>query len=54
MHGQGRRRSIGQVKSVMKTGGAEILVVTEQSGQGTTDTAVDSIVVEVDPGGRRS
>ena len=32
-------KSIGQVRSVMKTGGAEILVVADDSGQGTTGSA---------------
>ena len=40
--------SIGQVNSVMKTGGAEILVVTDQSGKERLIPLADSIVVEVD------
>lgn len=41
--------SIGQVKSVLKTGGAEILVVTGNSGKELLIPLADSIVVEVDP-----
>lgn len=41
--------SIGQVKSVLKTGGAEILVVTGNSGNELLIPLADSIVVEVDP-----
>jgi 16S rRNA processing protein RimM len=40
--------SIGQVNSVLKTGGAEILVVTGNSGKELLIPLVDSIVVEVD------
>src|SRR5215510_12729483 len=39
--------SIGQVKSVIKTGGAEILVVTDASGKERLIPLADSIVVEV-------
>jgi|SRR5215213_2857302 len=41
--------SIGQVNSVLKTGGAEILVVTDNSGKELLIPLADSIVVEVDP-----
>ena len=41
--------SIGQVRSVLKTGGAEILVVTDNSGKELLIPLVDSIVVEVNP-----
>ena len=40
--------NIGQVSSVLKTGGAEILVVTDQSGKERLVPLADSIVVEVD------
>jgi len=41
--------SIGQVHSVLRTGGAEILVVTDNSGKERLIPLADSIVVEVDP-----
>ncbi len=41
--------SIGQVNSVLKTGGAEILVVSDNSGKERLIPLADSIVVEVDP-----
>ena len=41
--------SIGQVKSVLRTGGAEILVVTDSDGKERMIPLVDSIVVEIDP-----
>ena len=40
---------IGQVNSVLKTGGAEILVVTDNGGKERLIPLADSIVVEVDP-----
>ncbi len=40
--------SIGQVKSVLKTGGAEILVIVDNSGKELLIPLADSIVVEVD------
>jgi 16S rRNA processing protein RimM len=40
--------SIGQVNSVLRTGGAEILVITGNSGKELLIPLVDSIVVEVD------
>ena len=40
--------SIGTVKSVLKTGGAEILVVADESGKERLIPLADSIVVEVD------
>jgi 16S rRNA processing protein RimM len=44
--------SIGTVKSVMKTGGAEILVVSNDSGKERLIPLADSIVVEVDTAGK--
>src|ERR1044072_3922563 len=44
--------SIGTVKSVLKTGGAEILVVTGESGKERLVPLADSIVVEVDIAGK--
>ena len=44
--------SIGQVNSVLKTGGAEILVVTDDSGKERLIPLADSIVVEVDAAGK--
>ena len=41
--------SIGEVKSVLRTGGAEILVVTGNSGKELLIPLADSIVVGVDP-----
>lgn len=42
-------RSIGQVRSVMKTGGAEILVVSDESGNERLVPLAASIVVAIDP-----
>ena len=42
-------RSIGQVRSVMKTGGAEILVVSDESGNEKLVPLAASIVVAIDP-----
>ena len=44
--------SIGTVSSVLKTGGAEILVVTDDSGKERLIPLADSIVVEVDTAGK--
>jgi 16S rRNA processing protein RimM len=44
--------SIGTVSSVLRTGGAEILVVTEDSGKERLIPLADSIVVEVDAAGK--
>ncbi|HEY0366708.1 MAG TPA: ribosome maturation factor RimM [Pyrinomonadaceae bacterium] len=44
--------SIGIVKSVLKTGGAEILVVMDDSGRERLIPLADSIVVEVDAVGK--
>ena len=44
--------SIGKVNSVLKTGGAEILVVIDDSGKERLIPLADSIVVEVDAGGK--
>jgi 16S rRNA processing protein RimM len=41
--------SIGQVRSVMKTGGAEILIVSEESGNERLVPLAASIVVAIDP-----
>ncbi|HET9526824.1 MAG TPA: ribosome maturation factor RimM [Pyrinomonadaceae bacterium] len=41
--------SIGQVRSVMKTGGAEILVVSDESGIEKLVPLAADIVVEIDP-----
>jgi 16S rRNA processing protein RimM len=41
-------QSIGEVSSVLKTGGAEILVVTDQNGKEHLIPLADSIVVAVD------
>ena len=41
--------SIGQVRSVMKTGGAEILVVSDESGNEKLVPLAASIVVAIDP-----
>ena len=44
--------SIGKVQSVIKTGGTEILVVTDDSGKERLIPLADSIVVEVDTAGK--
>lgn len=44
--------SIGTVSSVLKTGGAEILVVTDDSGKERLIPLADSIVVSVDAAGK--
>ena len=44
--------SIGTVKSVLKTGGAEILVVTDESGKERLIPLADEIVTEVDAAGK--
>ena len=41
--------SIGQVNAVLRTGGAEILVVTDNGGKERLIPLADSIVVEIDP-----
>lgn len=41
--------SLGRVKSVLRTGGAEILVVTDNGGKERLIPLVNSIVVEIDP-----
>ncbi|HEU4508525.1 MAG TPA: ribosome maturation factor RimM [Pyrinomonadaceae bacterium] len=40
---------IGKVSSVMRTGGAEILVITDEQGSEHLVPLADSIVVEIDP-----
>ena len=42
-------QSIGQVRSVMRTGGAEILVVSDESGSERLVPLAASIVVAIDP-----
>ena len=44
--------SIGQVSSVLKTGGTEILVVADENGRERLIPLADSIVVEVDAPGK--
>jgi len=44
--------SIGTVSSVLRTGGAEILVVTDESGKERLIPLADSIVVEIDAAGK--
>ena len=44
--------SIGTVKSVLKTGGPEILVVSDENGKERLIPLADSIVVEVDTAGK--
>ena len=44
--------SIGTVKSVLKTGGTEILVITDDSGKERLIPLADSIVTEVDAAGK--
>ena len=41
--------SIGQVRSVMKTGGTEILVVSDESGKDKLVPLASDIVVKIDP-----
>lgn len=45
-------QSIGTVNSVMRTGGAEILVVIDNSGKERLIPLADSIVVEIDAAGK--
>jgi 16S rRNA processing protein RimM len=40
---------IGKVRSVLRTGGAEILVITDEKGSERLVPLADSIVVEIDP-----
>src|SRR5690349_2121779 len=42
-------KSIGQVRSVMKTGGAEILVISDEAGKEQLVPLAESIVVKIDP-----
>lgn len=44
--------SIGKVQSVIKTGGAEILAITDDNGRERLIPLVDSIVVEIDAVGK--
>ena len=46
------KESIGKVNSVIKTGGAEILLVADEDGKERLIPLVDSIVVEIDPAGK--
>lgn len=45
-------KSIGQVRSVMKTGGAEILVIADDSGKEQLVPLAAEIVVEIDKAGK--
>lgn len=45
--------TIGKVNSVMKTGGAEILVIVDENGREQMVPLVDSIVIEIDPAEKR-
>lgn len=45
-------QSIGQVKSVLKTGGAEILVIADEHGQERLIPLAESIVIEIDLAGK--
>ena len=45
-------RNIGKVRSVIKTGGTEILEVVDEDGKERLIPLVDSIVVEIDPAGK--
>jgi 16S rRNA processing protein RimM len=45
--------TIGKVNSVMKTGGAEILVIIDENGREQLVPLVDSIVIEIDPAEKR-
>jgi 16S rRNA processing protein RimM len=45
-------QSIGQVKSVIKTGGTEILVIADEHGKEQLVPLAESIVVEIDPAGK--
>ena len=42
-------QSIGQVRSVLKTGGAEILIVADESGKEKLVPLASDIVVQIDP-----
>jgi len=44
--------SIGKVSSVIKTGGAEILVIADENGRERLIPLADSIVVEIDAAGK--
>jgi 16S rRNA processing protein RimM len=44
--------NIGKVRSVIKTGGTEILEVVDEDGKERLIPLVDSIVVEIDPAGK--
>lgn len=44
--------SIGKVKSVIKTGGTEILVITDETGRERLIPLADSIVTEIDADGK--
>jgi 16S rRNA processing protein RimM len=45
-------KSIGQVRSVMRTGGTEILVITDDSGKEQLVPLAAEIVVEIDKAAR--
>jgi len=42
-------KSIGEVRSVMRTGGAEILVISDEAGKEQLIPLAESIVVKIDP-----
>jgi 16S rRNA processing protein RimM len=42
-------KSIGEVRSVMRTGGAEILVISDEAGKEQLVPLAESIVVKIDP-----
>lgn len=44
--------SIGKVRSVIKTGGTEILEIADENGKEQLIPLVDSIVVQIDPAGK--
>jgi len=44
--------NIGKVRSVIKTGGTEILEIVDEDGKERLIPLVDSIVVEIDPAGK--
>jgi 16S rRNA processing protein RimM len=45
-------KNIGQVRSVMRTGGAEILVISDETGKEQLVPLAESIVVKIDPAGK--
>ena len=45
-------KSIGEVRSVMRTGGAEILVISDEAGKEQLVPLAEAIVVKIDPEGK--